>query len=102
MEMLVAMSVAAVVCVGAVSFVRAQAQAIHTQMAQTDVDDQTRGVVEFMAREIRLAGYNPQCILAPAPVTAIVSADPQDLRIQYDLNENGVLDTAAANSEDVT
>jgi len=102
MEMLVAMGVAAVVGAGAVSFVRAKALAIHTQMAQTDVDDQTRAVVEFMAREIRLAGYNPRCILAPPPVSAIVSAAPQQLRIQYDLNENGALDAGAADSEDVT
>jgi Tfp pilus assembly protein PilW len=34
-------------------------------MAQTDMNDEARSVVELMAREIRLAGYNPRCILTP-------------------------------------
>jgi prepilin-type N-terminal cleavage/methylation domain-containing protein len=102
MELLVAMGVALVVGAGAVSFIRAQSLAMKTQMAQTDLNDEARAVVELMAREIRLAGYNPRCILGPAPVSAIVSAGPQQLRVQYDLNENGALDTGAAASEDVT
>jgi prepilin-type N-terminal cleavage/methylation domain-containing protein len=102
MELLVALGIAAVVGAGVASFVRAQSLAFRVQMAQTDMNDETRAVVELMAREIRLAGYNPHCILAPAPVTAIVSAEPQTLRIQLDLNENGVLDAGAADSEDVT
>ena len=102
LEMLVAIGIVLVVGVGAVSFIRAQSVALHTQMAQTDINDEARSVVEFMAREIRLAGYNPRCILAPPPVAAIVSAAPQQLRIQYDLNENGVLDATASASEDVT
>ena len=102
MDLLVGMGVALVVAAGAISFVRAQSLAIGTQMAQTDMNDEARGVVEFMAREIRMAGYNPRCILTPPPVVALVAAAPQQLRIQYDLNENGVLDAGAAASEDVT
>jgi prepilin-type N-terminal cleavage/methylation domain-containing protein len=102
LEMLVAIGIVLVVGVGAVSFIRVQSVALRTQMAQTDMNDEARSVVEFMAREIRLAGYNPRCILTPAPVAAIVSAGPQTLRIQYDLNENGALDAGAADSEDVT
>jgi prepilin-type N-terminal cleavage/methylation domain-containing protein len=102
MELLVALGVAAVVGAGVASFVRAQSLALSIQMAQTDMNDETRAVVELMAREIRLAGYNPRCILGPPPVTAIVTAEPRVLRIQLDLNENGVLDAGAASSEDVT
>lgn len=102
MEMLAGMSVALIVGAGAVSFVRAQSVAIQTQMAQTDVNDEARAVVELMAREIRLAGYNPRCILTPAPVAALVIAEPQRLEIQADLNENGALDAGSATSEDVT
>jgi prepilin-type N-terminal cleavage/methylation domain-containing protein len=102
MELLVAMGLVAVVGAGMISFIRVQSTALHTQMAQTDMNDETRAVVELMAREIRLAGYNPRCILAPPPVAAIVSAAPQQVRIQLDVNENGALDTAAGTSEDVT
>ncbi len=102
MEMLVGMAIALVVGAGAVSFVRAQSTAIHTQMAQTDVNDEARAVIELMGREIRLAGYNPRCILTPPPVAALVTAEPQRVRIQYDLNENGLLDAGVAEAEDIT
>jgi type II secretory pathway component PulJ len=92
--------VALVVGAATVSFVRSQALAMRTEAGQLDMNDTARGVIELMAREIRMAGYNPRC-LTPSPVTAIVSAAPQRLRVQYDLNENGVLDGGAAASEDV-
>lgn len=101
-DTLVGLAVALVVGAGAVTFVRAQSLALRTQAAQTDVNDQARGVIELMAREIRLAGLNPRCITTPPPVTALVTAEPQRLRIQYDRNENGILDTGASASEDVT
>jgi type II secretory pathway component PulJ len=107
LEMLAALGIAVVVGAGAVSFVRAQSIASRTQLAQTDMNDEVRGVVEFMAREIRLTGYYPRCTAGAqwAAINAnrgIVSAATQSLRIQYDLNENGTIDAAAANSEDVT
>lgn len=99
MELLVAMGITLVVMVGGVVLLRQQLLGARVQMAQTDVDDAARAAVELMAREIRIAGYNPRCILTPPPVVAIVSAAPQLLRVQYDLNENGALDAA---SEDIT
>src|SRR5215207_7058996 len=99
MDLLVGSTIAMVVGAGAVSFVRAQSLAGRTQMAQTDMNDEVRGVIELMAREIRVAGYNPLCITAPPPVAAIVVAEPQRLQMQADLNENGVLDAA---TEDIT
>jgi len=100
-DLLVGASVALVVGAGAVTFVRSQSLAMRTQAGQLDLNDVARAVVEFTAREIRMAGYNPRCIV-PSPVDAIVTAEPQLLRIQYDLNENGVLDGGATASEDVT
>jgi Tfp pilus assembly protein PilW len=107
MEMLAAIVIAMVVGGGAVSFVRAQAIASRTQLAQTDMNDQVRGVVEFMVREIRLTGYYPRCTAGAewAAVNVnhgILAAGPQSLHIQYDLNENGTIDAGAADSEDVT
>jgi len=101
-DVLVGTMLAVIICASAVSFVHGQSLAMRTQIGQTDVNDEARGVVEFMVREIRLAGYNPRCITTPPPVTALVTAEPQRLRIQYDLNENGVLNTGANDSEDVT
>jgi prepilin-type N-terminal cleavage/methylation domain-containing protein len=101
LELLVAMVLTLVVVVGILSFVRHDSIALDAQLGQTDVNDEARSIVDLMVREIRLAGFNPRCI-SPSPVTGVVSAGPQSLRIQYDLNENGVLDTTATASEDVT
>lgn len=99
-DLLVGSAVGLMIAAGAVTVVRSQTLAMRTGAGQLDMNDAARGVVEFMAREIRMAGYNPRC-LNPSPVTAVVAAGPQTLRVQYDLNENGVLDTSAAASEDV-
>jgi len=106
MDILVGTTIALVVGAGAVSFVRAQSLAARTQMAQTDMNDETRGVIEFMARELRLAGYYPRCTAGAQwgminATQGIIAASPQSIRIQYDLNENGVIETAANTSEDV-
>jgi type II secretory pathway component PulJ len=107
LEMLAGVVITMVVAAGAVTFVRAQAVASRTQLAQTDANDEVRGVVEYMAREIRLTGYYPRCTAGAqwAAINAshgILAAGPQTLHIQYDLNENGLIDAPAANSEDVT
>jgi type II secretory pathway component PulJ len=107
LEMLAGIVITGVVAAGAISFVRAQSVASRTQLAQTDANDEVRGVIEYMAREIRLAGYYPRCTAGAqwAAINAthgIIAAGPQTLHIQYDLNENGTIDAPAANSEDVT
>jgi type IV pilus assembly protein PilW len=101
LELFVAMMITLVVAAGTVSFVRNQSIALKTQLSQTDVNDEARALVEFMARELRLAGFEPHCA-SPAVVTAIVAADPTSIRIQYDLDENGAVDAGATASEDVT
>ena len=100
-DLLVGSAVGLVIAAGAVVVVRSQTLAMRTSAGQLDMNDAARGVVEFMTREIRMAGYNPRCV-TPSPVTAIVAAGPQALRVQYDLNEDGLLDTGAAASEDVS
>jgi type II secretory pathway component PulJ len=101
-DVLVAVSVATVLGAGAVTYMRSQSLAMRTEASQLDVSDEARGVVEFMAREIRMAGYHPRPPCAGSPFTAIVSGGPQQIRVQYDLNENGLLDAGPTASEDVT
>ncbi|MBI3770911.1 MAG: hypothetical protein HY271_20770 [Deltaproteobacteria bacterium] len=101
-DMLVGMTLAIIVGAGAVTFVRAQSLAMRVQAGQVDLNDSSRGTVEFMTREIRLAGYwapNPGC---PAAGFGIVSGGTQSLRIQYDLSEDNIIQAGAAASEDVT
>lgn len=100
-EVLVATGVAAVLGAGAITFMRSQSYAMRTEAAQVDVNDEARAVMEFMAREIRMAGYNPRPPCA-GPFTALQNAGAQTLRIQYDLDEDGALDTGVTPAEDVT
>jgi prepilin-type N-terminal cleavage/methylation domain-containing protein len=107
LEMLAALGITAVIATGAVTILRSQSLATRTQMAQTDLNDEARGVVELMAREIRVAGYYPRCTAGAQwgvfnATAGIVSAAPQSIRIQADLNENGTIDSGATDSEDVT
>jgi type II secretory pathway component PulJ len=108
-ELLVGVTLALIAGAGAVTFVRAQSLAMQVQAGQADLNDSSRGAIDFMTREIRLAGYAPlpPCPGAPAPGAlpagfGIVSGGTLSLRIQYDLNEDGVIQTGAAASEDVT
>jgi type II secretory pathway component PulJ len=101
LELFVAMMITLVVAAGTVTFVRNQSVALKTQLSQTDVNDEARALVEFMARELRHAGFEPRCA-SPSVVTGIVAADPTSIRIQYDLDENGAIDAGATASEDVT
>jgi Tfp pilus assembly protein PilW len=107
MDLLVGTTLALIVGVGTVMFVRAQSVATRTQMAQTDMNDEARSVIQFMVRELSLTGYYPRCAAGAQwatvqTTTGIIAAGPQTLRVQYDLNENGAIETAAAASEDVT
>ncbi len=106
-ELLVGMTLALVAGVGAVTFVRAQSLAMQVQAGQADLNDSSRGAIEFMAREIRQAGYAP---ILPCPGAVggfvggfgIVSGGTQSLHIQYDSNEDGIIQLGAIFSEDVT
>ena len=106
-ELLVGITLALIAGAGAVTFVRAQSLAMQVQAGQADLNDSSRGAIDFMTREIRLAGYAP---FPPCPGAAgglpagfgIVSGGTLSLHIQYDLSEDGIIQTGAAASEDVT
>ena len=63
-ELLVGMTLALIAGAGAVTFVRAQSLAMQVQAGQADLNDSSRGAIDFLTREIRLAGYAP---LPPCP-----------------------------------
>jgi len=113
-DMLVGMVLAVVAGAGAVTFISAQSRAMRVQAGQADLNDSSRGTVELMAREIRLAGYWPCGSSATAPCPGacplvggsgrgiVTGATATFVRFQADLDGNGVIGTAAAATEDVT
>jgi Tfp pilus assembly protein PilW len=113
-DMLVGMTLAIIAGAGAVTFVRSQSLALRVQAGQADLNDSSRGGVELMAREIRLAGYWPCGMSATAPCPGgcplqggsgrgiVTGATSTLIRIQADLDGNGAISTASAATEDLT
>jgi hypothetical protein len=95
-EILVAATVGLMIAAGFVSFNHYQIRAIHDQVSQLELQTMDRDVLDLFAREVRRAGTNPTCA---AGITALSEAKTTGLRIQADLNGNGVID--ATNNEDV-
>jgi Tfp pilus assembly protein PilW len=87
---------------------------MRVQAGQADLNESSRGAVELMAREIRLAGYWPcgTSTTAPCPGVCpaqggsgrgiVTGATSTSMRVQADLDGNGAISTAAAASEDLT
>src|SRR6266481_6043119 len=99
-DALVAMTLALVAGAGAVTFIRSQSLALRVQAGQADLNDASRGAIELMAREIRLAGYWPCGRSATAPCSAcpvvggsgrgiFTGATSTLIRVQADLDGNG-------------
>jgi len=114
-DALVAMTLALVAGAGAVTFIRSQSLALRVQAGQADLNDASRGAIELMAREIRLAGYWPcgRSATAPCPGACptqagspwegiVTGATSTLLRVQADLDGNGALSAASAATEDLT
>jgi type IV pilus assembly protein PilW len=94
-EMLIALAISSVLLAGLYSFYLSQKQTYVLREQVAEMQQNVRSGLALMAREIRMAGYNP----TGAPGVGIVAAGPQTIRITMDLNNDG--DTNDAN-EDVT
>jgi type IV pilus assembly protein PilW len=105
-EVVAGISLGLVVVAGIYSFQRTQLKALGTQTVYSESQGITRSAIDLMARELRMASYDPTSAL-PAPPggcpggqrEGIVSATPTSIRFKRDLNGDGVF-TAAG--EDVT
>jgi prepilin-type N-terminal cleavage/methylation domain-containing protein len=94
-ELLVASLLFLIVLSGIYAFFRGQLYAIKSEEARLGTVEGARVGLDFMTREIRNAGYNPN----GATCTGILLAQSQRIQIKSDLNENGnCLDA----NEDVT
>jgi type II secretory pathway component PulJ len=89
------------------AFQQAQLKASAAQNVYTESQAVTRGVIDLMSRELRMASYDPTGlaiapigVLPPGVKQGIVTATPTVLRFRADLNANGVIDAGAG--EDVT
>lgn len=90
-ELLVTMTLGLGVAATVAWFQRSQFLAMEEQAQQIDLQTTARAIVDVFARDVRRAGMNPSC---SADFTPLAYAARDRVRIQADLNANGVLDAA--------
>ncbi len=107
-ELMAGISVGLIAIAAVYSFQRTQLKAFATQTVYSDSQGVTRAAVDLMARELRMAVYDPKnglvvnptgAACAPSAHQGIFTATPSSIRFKQDLNNDGAF-TAA--SEDVT
>lgn len=111
MEVLVASVLSLVIALAIMGFFDAQERAYASLSTYAASQNVTRTVVDLMSREIRMSSYDPTVpasggalALSPGPTCpnveqGLVVAMPQQIRIQQDLDGDGLINTA---NEDVT
>ena len=105
-EIMAGISLGLIVVSSIYSFQRTQLKALGTQTVYSESQGITRGAIDLMARELRMAAYDPTGAL-PAPPggcaggqrEGIVSATPTSIRFQRDLDADGLF---TGTGEDVT
>lgn len=98
-EVIVGAGLALFLVAGIYAFYRGQLRALRAQASAAEAAGAARAALELMAREIRMAAYDPTGLalpLSPGPdcpgaPRGIVDAGRWRLRIQQDLNGDGVI-----------
>jgi len=107
-ELMAGISLGLIVIAAIYSFQKTQLKAFATQTVYSQSQMVTRSAVDLMARELRMAVYDPKnglvvnpgnAACAPGAHQGVMTATPTSIRIKQDLNNDGVF-TAAG--EDVT
>jgi|SRR5262249_26959715 len=96
LEVIVSTAIGLVALATAGAFNRFQLFALRNQANQVDIQTTARSVVDLFAREVRRAGMDPTCVKT---FSAVAQGGPTSVRIQSDLNGNGVID---GTNEDIT
>jgi len=106
MEVLAGLGLTLILLAAVYSFQQAQLKAFSTQQVYSDSQNVTRSVIDLMARELRMACYDPGTAInksggpcAPDVKQGIIEATPTRIRFQQDLNGDNAI---GAPGEDVT
>lgn len=102
LEALIGLALAPIVLAGIHASTRAQLHALRGDNNAYELQDLTRGALDFMLREIRMAGYNPAgtaLTTSPGPTCpgvgeGITEATTTRLHILADLNGDGAVSSA--------
>jgi hypothetical protein len=108
MEVLAGLTLTLILLAAVYSFQQAQMKAYSQQQVYSDSQNVTRSVIDLMARELRMACYDPGTAIptvpkgaacAPGNKQGIIEATPARIHFQQDLNGDNVIGAAG---EDVT
>ena len=107
MEVLAGVSLTLILLAAVYTFQRAQLKAFASQNVYSDSQNVTRGVIDLMTRELRMASYDPGTALgppspgpcAPGVKQGIIEATPTKIHFRQDLNGDNAIGAAG---EDVT
>jgi len=88
-ELLVVLALTGIVTALIYKTFTAQQQVYVVEEQVVAMQQDIRAAMDIMAREIRMAGYDPKGSLAVAGLAGIVSAQDSSLQVRIDLNGNG-------------
>ena len=98
-ELMIAISVLAVIVLAVTQILMTSGKAESRTVRRARIQGDTRQTMFLMATEIRQAGADPAN--PPIGVVGLATAEDRRIRVRADLNGNGVIETAEP-SEDVT
>jgi type IV pilus assembly protein PilW len=96
-ELMVGMGIAMVMLAAVTSTFISQTKIYHAQEQVNEMQQNARGAVDLMIRELKMAGYNP----AEAAFVGVTYNSTQ-LMIQADLDGDGEISTSSADYEQIT
>jgi len=94
-ELMVAIALGMIVMASVATTFTSQTRTYSAQEQINQMEQNARGALDIMLREIKMAGYNP----ASGTVTGVVSYTSTTLTIQADVNGNGTLLASGVGSE---
>ena len=97
-ELMVAMVIGMIVFASVATTFISQTRAYTAQEQINEMEQNARGALDIMSREIKMAGYKPN----GGSVTGVVSYSSSSLTIQADLNGNGSVSTSGSDNEQIT
>ena len=93
-ELMVAMSIGMVMLAAVTTTFMSQTKIYNAQEQINEMEQNARGVLDIISREVKMAGYNP----ATGAVTGVTYSTSQ-LQIEADLDASGTLSTSSSDNE---
>jgi type IV pilus assembly protein PilW len=97
MELMVAIAIGMIVMASVATTFTSQTRAYSAQEQINQMEQNARGALDIMSREIKMAGYKPN----GGSVTGVVSYTSTSLTIQADLNADAAVSTSGSDNEQI-